>query len=278
MTKNSNATAVSPSLAIVGTGGTANPVNETPSAPKTDARGEPVRFSDYIAAKQAANNVGSLSVIQNSKQLLAQFIDETAKAGTINDEAAGYSNRASFMLFTALHGGVISEDQVKGAMGDVFGYKPKKDGTPGATVNKAGDAINKRVVRAAQLATFIESEGENKPGIFKDTDLTPDSDNGSDKDLKTLHSVYQDMKAGKTPLFTVYEQIAKIKANAKPKASMAYDAVKISSLADDLASLDVSVAAVMANASLRLAYVKLIAIWDQVDLEAGRVAMERDAA
>ena len=75
--------------------------------------------------------------------------------------------------------------------------------------------------------------------------MTPESDNGSKTELKTLQSVYVDMKTGKIPLFSAYDLVGKIKANAKPRASMAYDAVKISSLADDLASLDVSVEAVI---------------------------------
>lgn len=275
MTKEIKSASTSPSLAIVGTGGTANET-ETSTAPATDARGNPVSYSEQRKLEAAAGDT-SLTVIQDSKQLLAEVADITAKAGGLTDEAKTKSGQAALLLFTALSNQRISEEQVTAAVGDVFGYTMKKDGTPGKTPVKAGSAIQKRVFRAAKIANFVNSNGNaNGDSLFDNVSL--ESDDGSETSPVTVASLYAGMISGDIPLFTAYDTFTKIKANSKPKSSPAFDAKRVSALADDLATLDVSVEAFLGNAALAGAWDKLVAVWREVDMEAGRVHAERKAA
>lgn len=276
MTKETKSASTSPALAIVGTGGTANET-ETSTVPSKDARGNPVSYSEQRKLEAAAGSNTSLTVIQDSKQLMAEAADLTIKEGKLTDEAKTKSGQAALLLFTALSNQRISEEQVTAAVGDVFGYTMKKDGTPGKTPVKAGSAIQKRVFRAVKIANFINSNGNaNGDSLFDN--VSPESEGEYDKKTITLSSLYTGMVKGEIPLFTAYDIFTKIKANSKPKASPAYDAKRVSALADDLATLDVSVEAFLNNAALAAAWDKLIAVWREVDAEAGRVHMERKAA
>ena len=234
MTENIKSASTSPALAIVGTGGTANEA-ETTNRPATDARGNPVSYSEQRKLEAAAGDT-SLTVIQDSKQLLAEAADITRREGELTEEAKTKSGQAALLLFTALSNQRISEEQVTAAVGDVYGYTMKKDGTPGKTPVKAGSAIQKRVFRAAKIANFVNSNGNaNGDSLFYNVSL--DSDDGSETSPMTVASLYAGMISGDIPLFTAYDTFTKIKANSKPKASPAFDAKRASALADDLATL-----------------------------------------
>ena len=238
-------------------------------------KGKPISIIDILAAENSEASVGKTATMQEARQLLARFVEMTEDSGHITREAATLSGRASFLLTVALSEGHISETDVTGAMGDVFGYVAKKDGTPGKTPNKEGSAIQKRVFRANGLATFVATGGKSGDGFFSGMSLTSSTGGNSPR---TVLDIYEGMKAGTIPVFSAYKYLQDVKSNNRPKASPTFDAAKVNAMVKDLGSLDVSVEAILSNAQLRGAYVALAEVWAIVTEEAGRVYMERKAA
>lgn len=84
------------------------------------------------------------------RQRLAQLADEAKKNGDDAAETESLAANSATRLFLARRNGIVSADELTGLLGDIFGYKPKQDGTPGRTPAGVGEAMRKRIVRGLQ--------------------------------------------------------------------------------------------------------------------------------
>lgn len=125
-------------------------------APKTVDLFASVRAveSDSVQAKTVT--------MQVARQKLAQAADLYKEGGSKSDEADAIAADAAGLLYQARAAGKIDANEVSGVLGDIFGYVPKKDGTPGKTPDKQGGAIRKRVVRAVEARQYVNGEDASR--------------------------------------------------------------------------------------------------------------------
>jgi hypothetical protein len=102
--------------------------------------------------------------LQTAKQLFAQAADIAAEGKSKQSEATEAASRGASVLYDGQLAGLFSPAEVKAATGDVWGYVPKKDGSPGATVAGEGGALLKRLNRC--IAAYEYAAGLNDGGKF----------------------------------------------------------------------------------------------------------------
>jgi hypothetical protein len=106
-------------------------------------------------ATTSQTTVNKQAFLGDIRQKLAQVADEAKAHGEQAVETEKLADVSATRLYQARIAGVISAEELTAVLGDVFGYKPKQDGTPGKTPAGNGDAIRKRVVRAVQGWDYI---------------------------------------------------------------------------------------------------------------------------
>lgn len=148
----------------------------------------------------------SLAVVMQessrARQKLAEAADY-AKAGEAGETAASEAAGEAIKILAKLRcSGAITAAEVTGMMGDNFGYKEKKDGTPGATPLQPGETYRKRIVRFVQGYEYVTGgEGgrfytglpveEVEPiihAVIETGDLTPWEGYKNLTDLKAEHN------------------------------------------------------------------------------------------
>lgn len=174
------------------------------------------KTADNINRKVAAK----LVLMGTVRQQLAHAADLFSEGGDKAAEATEIAAKAAKALYQARIDGVLLPDEVSGALGDVFGYKPKADGTPGKTPAGQGEAIRKRVVRAAQAAEFVT--GGDGGAFF--TGL-PENE---------VQSVLNGVETGSLSIYTAYDKFAEIKRDNATRVDPAFDPKRIGALVEKL--------------------------------------------
>jgi hypothetical protein len=209
-----------------------------------------------LDAVEVSNDIGEKVVLLGDvRQKLAMARDLMDAGEGQAEEASKVSSDAATRLYQARIAGVIQPDEVTGVLGDIFGFKAKKDGTPSKTPNKHGEAIRKRVVRAVNAAEFATSDGKSGGAFFEGMPL--DASAEIDGETVTVSTVLNRLDNGDTSIWTAYDQIGKIKAGTRQTVNIAFDPKRISGLAETV-SEEAAARHFLESKPLRIAYRKLL--------------------
>ena len=231
-------------------------------APETEAAApiETVQTVEVSAAKPslweqyAANaklSVGAevgakMEAIATAKQRLAHAADLYGEGKSKNTEASDVANLGAVPLYQGRSTGLLTNAEVSAVLGDVFGYKPKADGTPGKTPKGEGEALRKRINRA--VAAYEYAIGTDDGGKFF-AGLPTDE----------VFAVCNEVNNGDCSLFTAYERFADIKKEHTAKTEQAFSVKHIESLCESLGKPE-AVAIITGNSELIAAYAALSAM------------------
>lgn len=138
-------------------------------------------------------------------------------------DAQTSANKGAMILYQDRLSGVLTADEVSGILGDVFGYKPKNDGTPGKTPAGLGEPVRKRIVRAVSAAEYATS-GDDVPAptFFK----------GLDKG--DVAQIVNELDNGNIGLWDFYRKSADLKSAASQRVNPAFDPRRILAMAEAL--------------------------------------------
>lgn len=208
--------------------------------------------------------VNKQAFLGDIRQRLAQVADESKAHGEHAQETEALADTSGTRLYQARVAGVITQDELNGLLGDVFGYKPKQDGTPGKTPAGMGELIRKRVVRAVQGTDFI-SGGDG--GRFFETmdpaEVAPViASIGRTKKNEKGETVSDGIS-----LWMAWKKLGDMKSQGTVRLPFAFDPKKILSLTESLSEAGAR-EKLMGNPSLLKAYGGLfdqLRILDQVD-------------
>lgn len=203
------------------------------------------------------------TLLPEIRQRLAQALDMSQAGVVERQEAATIIAEESAKLYQARRDGIIQADVMNGLLGDIYGYKPKKDGTVSKTPEGNGEVIRKRVQRAMDANLF--SVAPTEASRFFDG-LTLDSAAGDSGELAemTVQSVIDATNQGGS-LFTAYDNLTKIKAFNRQRIEAAYDPKKILGL-HAILSRPESVTEFRANPAIGIAYNKVVELLEAIAL------------
>lgn len=176
-------------------------------------------YGEVIAGKLQAK----LTIIQVAKQRLAEaddtFRDASEKAAAAKSIVADVATQ----LYQARRDDILPDAELSAVLGDIFGYKAKKDGTPSATPNGAGETIRKyvRFLTAAREAVG----GDNVGRAF----ATLDADQ-----MERIAVVVASVDSGDISVHTAFDNIADIRKVERVTVEKAIDPKHIAGLADVL--------------------------------------------
>lgn len=191
---------------------------------------EGVSLFALVGATEGASIAHKTQFMGNIRQKLAQVADEAAENGENAAETEALAGTCATQLYFARRNGLISGDELTALLGDVFGYNPKQDGTPGKTPTGNGAAIRKRVVRALQGWDYIN--GGDGGRFFE----------GMDKSevAPVINSIgrTKEVNGEKVPdgpsVWVAYKQLGDIKSQSTVRTEFAFDPKRIAGLVDKL--------------------------------------------
>jgi predicted GNAT family acetyltransferase len=171
-----------------------------------------------------------VTLFQSIRQHLALAKDLYDKGSEQAGEAEGIAAKAATELYQVRTSGGASNEEISALLGDIFGYKPKKDQTPGKTPAGAGETLRKRLVKAAQAHDYCnDPEGS---GVKAFAGIDPKND--TDDDGNSLQSVCDALSAGTTTVWTAYPVFSAIVRAHRVKTDRAFDPKHILMLVESL--------------------------------------------
>lgn len=265
---------------VAGSGSAAAPINpETETAHRVvnirPAKGARSSIFDMDETPVGESVGHKLQVSQEARQTLAQAKDLWDASAGQSVEAEELSAKAALQLSTAAIAGEMSPQEVSGALGDVFGFKPKADGSTGTTPAGQGEAIRKRIVRLTAAKRFVDS-GEAADGFFKG--MVPDAQATIKlKDNRNVDVTPKDVIKmtfnGELGFWAAYEAFAAIKRSTQVPVPLAMNVKRIAEIAEYLQKDGIAEQFVK-NGTLRQAYKSLWTIIRVVAEEAGELAQK----
>lgn len=198
---------------------------ETETKPQGEVvsiKGAGTRKSIFDQSRDTAtdNARDKMAVMGVVRQGLAEAAD-LFKAGTDSEkQAVEVASKAALALYQARADNLVTPAEVSAALGDEFGYKPKTDGTPGKTPAGQGEAIRKRIVRAASAHDYVMNGDGGK--FFEG--LPADE----------VNSILASMETGDIGFWAAYEAFAELKRDNAVKTIPAFNHKHIAGLVDAL--------------------------------------------
>lgn len=198
---------------------------------------------------------------------LASAVATLTEAKRLYDEAATLTNKAytgdadkvaavgAMTLYQGLTGKLFGPDEMNETLRQVFGAKPKADGTDGKTPAGEGESIRKRVVRAVQINEVRDTLEAPAKGFC--ADLEADT-------IAQMVAVLEAVEKGDRPLFTAYDDWQRIKTEAKPQIDPLFDPAKVKKMIDKLATPE-AVDRIGDNALLLAVYGQFRALLNEID-------------
>lgn len=176
----------------------------------------------------AAHNAAIKEAVQNKVQLIQQTENALTDVLTIaGDKSASAdheaklieaSNKASFLLFRGRTTGIFSADEVSEMLGQTFGWKTKQNGEDSKTPFGQGESIRKRVVRAVDAFSFVNSNAEPK-AFFEPLERAK------------VKQMLSEVETGNRSIYTLYNDLSAYKAEASgTRPKRAFDPKGIVSL------------------------------------------------
>jgi hypothetical protein len=211
-------------LPAIGTGDnvTTLPVSHIGTGP---AKGAAKRNIFNMAAAEVSEKVErKIATMQVVRQRLAQAADLFKEGGDKSSEATAIADNAAVLLYQARAAGTVSAEEASGALGDIFGYKAKKDGTPGKTPDGQGEAIRKRVVRAIQARQFLN--GEDGGRFFDGMPPEPVQ--------AIVDRLDSEDENNRLSIWSAYDQFAAIKRENAERTIPAFDPKRVAQMVEEL--------------------------------------------
>jgi hypothetical protein len=202
------------------------------------------------------------------RQRLAQVADEVKKNGEEAAETENLAADAATRLFIARRNGVMTADELTGVLGDVFGYKPKQDGTPGKTPAGVGEAMRKRIVRCLQGWDFVNGGDGGRFFETMDADDVAPVVNSIGRMKKVEHTdpqtneVTEEIVPDGPNVWKAYKVLGDLKSQGTVRIEFAFDPKKIAGLVDKLSEAGAR-DKLINNPSLLKAYA---ALFDQLQI------------
>lgn len=253
--------------------------------------GEGEEMASNIAELPKLRSKGGLSQIANAetrqagekialsgevRQRLAEAADLSSKGELFADEAQAVSSTAIRLLYQGRSNGLLSNEEVSGYLGDVFGFKGTGKGkgkvfaaghpNAGKTPAGLGEPIRKRVIRLEQAERYATSQdGEEVPTFFR----------GLDKEAvsQVLNEVENDNLTG----WQAYGRFAEMKREASEKrVNPAFDAKKVVALAATLGT-DEAINTLAGDPGLLKAYGTLLNVLRMIDDDPRIIAAGEEA-
>lgn len=201
------------------------PKVETETEPKGEVvsiKGAGTRKSAFTAVTNAKTDAArdKMRVMGTIRQSLAEAAD-LFRAGTDSEkQAVEVASKAALALYQARADNLVSAAEVSAALGDEFGYKMKADNTPGKTPAGQGEAIRKRIVRAAQAHDYVMNGDGGK--FFEGLPAAE------------VNSILASMETGDIGFWAAYEAFAELKRDNAVKTIPAFNHKHIAGLVDAL--------------------------------------------
>lgn len=224
-----------------------------PAALKPNLLGGKKNIFAQAAIEMTQQVSDKLTVMGSVRQQLAEASDLYNAGDDKAKEATEIADKAAVSLYQARTANTVSAEEVSAILGDIFGYKPKSDGSPGKTPAGQGEAIRKRVVRAVSADEFCQTGDGGR--FFEGL---PDDE---------IKSVLEAVSQGSMSIWTAYERFAEIKRDHATKTVFAFDPKRIAGLVESL-SEDGAADILRASPSLVAAYGALIDILNIVGEQA----------
>lgn len=217
--------------------------------------------------------------VSEARQRLAQAYDLYREGDDKADEARAVANKAMLTLYQDRIRGIVSKDEVTAVLGDIFGYKAKKDGSPSKTPDGLGEVLRKRINRAVDAHDYVKSIPENRD----DDEPLPEGDGGRffeglpDTDVQALLSRIgdTDQDAAAISLWAVYDRTAEIKREHASRTEAVFDPKRVAAMAEKLSSPE-AVSIFAGNPALVAAYRGLVETLRLID--EGKVPEQEEAA
>lgn len=249
-----NADVTNANLAMVATG------DELPSATVTPIRGKPVDRLAVVSTERSAIAAAKMALLGTVRQQLAEAADLFAAGASKAELAREVANKAAIGLYQGRVDGSVNQDEVSAILGDQFGYKTKKDGSPSKTPQGEGEAIRKRVVRAAFANDYVTTGdgGRFFEGLPKDE----------------IEAVCNAVSNGETSIWSAYEQFATIKREHSARVDAAFDPKRMAAIVASLTT-DGAAEIVLNSPALVAVYA---ALRDAINVIAETPADETEAA
>ena len=226
--------------------------------------GKGARKSIFTAHRTEVSQqaIAKVQVMQSVRQRLAEASDLFNEGEDKAIEARVIADKAAVGLYQARIDGLASGEEVSGLLGDIFGFKAKKDGTPGKTPDGQGEAIRKRVVRAVQASEYV-NDGDG--GRFFDG-----------LPAEEIGDILATLEAGELSIWTAYERFAEVKRDHAVKTNAAFDPKRIAAIAEAL-SEEGAAEIFAANPALVASYGALIEVLAVIDEQASAIDVEAEA-
>lgn len=213
--------------------------------------------------------------VGQARQILALASDLYREGTSRHDEAVETANKAMLTLYRDRVSGIVSADEVTGILGDIFGYKAKKDGTPSKTPDALGEVLRKRIVRAVAAHDYVKSDPANRD----DGEAEPETDGGAFfKGLPTsdVYGLVSNI-GDEFNLWTFYDATAQLKKDHTNRVAAAFDPKRMAALADTLNVPDAAIR-ILDVPGLKAAYTGLIETLLMIGEEMAVIEKDREAA
>jgi hypothetical protein len=219
---------------------------ETASEPHTEANGETgsirsgTSLFDLVSAEEGQTVHQKAAFMGDIRQKLAEVADAAKRSGEEASETENLAASAATRLFLARKAGTISGDELSGLLGDIFGYKPKADGTPGKQPDGAGRTIKMRIVRALQGWDFVNGGDGGRFFETMDANEVAPVINSIGRVKEVEHTdpatgtVTKEVIPDGPTVWSAYKLLGDLKSQSTVRVEMAFDPKKIAALGDKL--------------------------------------------
>lgn len=179
---------------------------------------------DDVMAKVDGKISAKLTIIQTAKQRLAEAKDTFADALALESAARSIAGDVAFALYQARLSDSIADAELSAICGDIFGYKPKRDGTPSATPEGKGEDIRKRVRFMVSTTDAIYGRGDGPKPV---QEATPEA-------IKEIEAIVETMERGEMPLYTAFDKVREALKKERTTVAKAVDPKFLDKLCDEL--------------------------------------------
>jgi hypothetical protein len=193
------------------------------------------------AQQRAAENAERIKRKTAAFDRLAEAQGIFATAGQTSEKGKALVDEATAILYQDLAAGSVGRAEVQAKLVDLYGARPKKDGSPGKTPVGIGEDIRKRINRAAEVAIFVNNPNDERlPSYFQ-----PFPEGSLDK-------LAAQFAAGEIGSFRLWNAVADLRRELSDgPVPLALNATRIVDMAE---AIETNRSAIAADETLRVAY------------------------
>ena len=215
-----------------------------PEVPK----GTKARTLAEMAEADISGRAGRKAQLLSSvRQHLAELADYDADAIEGDATRQQQADVCGVELYQARVDGLLTPDELSAMLGDIFGFKAKKDGSPSKTPEGYGNVLRQRVVRAVNMAEFLD--GKSDGGAFYSG--LPETA------LDDVESIRNKLDSGEIGIWRAYKLLGNVRSQTVTRPEFHIDASRVSAFADKLSDAEATADFWRQNKPLLTAYAKL---------------------